>query len=109
MRAEEPAAHARIVAEGRKIANGRGNFWRIEREGVAPSYLLGTFHSPLAIPHVSPEAWQALQTPLIRHSLPDNRKTLEALFRYSFEQGLASRELTVEELFFPGSLEWTEA
>ena len=62
LRAEDPAAHARIVAEGRKIANGQGNFWRIEREGVAPSYLLGTFHSPLAIPHVSPEAWQALDT-----------------------------------------------
>ena len=28
-----------------------------------------------------------------------NRKTLEALFRYSHEQGLASRELTVDELF----------
>ncbi len=30
-----------------------------------------------------------------------NRKVLETLFRYSYEQGLASRKLTVEELFDP--------
>ena len=37
-----------------------------------------------------------------------NRKTLEALFAYSHEQGLASRMLTIEELFHPLSLEWDE-
>ena len=30
-----------------------------------------------------------------------NRKVLDTLFRYSYEQGLASRKLTVEELFSP--------
>ena len=39
---------------------------------------------------------------------PDNRKTLKALFQYSREQGLASRLLTVEELFHPASLEMRE-
>ncbi len=34
-----------------------------------------------------------------------NRKTLEALLRYSHEQGLAKRLLTVEEMFHPASLE----
>ena len=38
-----------------------------------------------------------------------NRKTLEALFRYAHEQGLASRELKVEELFVPSTLELLEA
>ncbi|MEH6549645.1 MAG: twin-arginine translocation signal domain-containing protein [Pseudomonadales bacterium] len=33
-----------------------------------------------------------------------NRKTLEALFRYSYEQGLSRRQLTIEELFVPESL-----
>ena len=37
-----------------------------------------------------------------------NRKALEALFRYSFEQGLTSRELTVEELFDPSTLTFLE-
>ena len=37
-----------------------------------------------------------------------NRKTLETLFAYSHRQGLASRLLTVEEVFLPGSLEFEE-
>ena len=42
------------------------------------------------------------------YGIGPNRKTLEALFRYSYKQGLASRELTIEELFHPKSLELTE-
>ncbi len=38
-----------------------------------------------------------------------NRKTLETLFRYSHQQGLCSRELTIEELFKPGILELSES
>jgi 4,5-dihydroxyphthalate decarboxylase len=38
-----------------------------------------------------------------------NRKSLEALFRYSHEQGLASRELKIEEIFEPATLRFTEA
>jgi 4,5-dihydroxyphthalate decarboxylase len=35
------------------------------------------------------------------YGIGPNRKTLEALFRYSHQQGLCSRELTIEELFEP--------
>jgi 4,5-dihydroxyphthalate decarboxylase len=42
------------------------------------------------------------------YGIEPNRKTLEALFRYSFEQGLASRKLTIEELFHPSTLEFSE-
>ena len=42
------------------------------------------------------------------YGLPENRKALETLFRYSFEQGLSSRRLTVEELFHPTGLALTE-
>jgi 4,5-dihydroxyphthalate decarboxylase len=37
-----------------------------------------------------------------------NRKALEALFRNSHEQGLASRELTIEKLFHFSTLELKE-
>ncbi|MFK5894627.1 MAG: ABC transporter substrate-binding protein [Pseudomonadota bacterium] len=37
-----------------------------------------------------------------------NKKSLETLFRYSYEQGLSSKELTIEELFYPASMEFTE-
>jgi 4,5-dihydroxyphthalate decarboxylase len=42
------------------------------------------------------------------YGIEANRKTLETLFRYSYEQGLASRELTIEELFHPSTLEFAE-
>ncbi len=42
------------------------------------------------------------------YGIKPNRKTLELLFRYSHQQGLSSRELTIEELFEPASLELTE-
>ena len=43
------------------------------------------------------------------YGIETNRKTLEALFRYSYQQGLCSRELTIEDLFEPASLELTES
>jgi 4,5-dihydroxyphthalate decarboxylase len=43
------------------------------------------------------------------YGIETNRKTLEALFRYSYQQGLCSRELTIEELFEPSSLKLTES
>jgi 4,5-dihydroxyphthalate decarboxylase len=38
-----------------------------------------------------------------------NAKTLNALFQYSYEQGLAKKRLTIEELFHPSSLELAES
>jgi len=38
------------------------------------------------------------------YGIEPNRKTLETLFRYSYEQGLANKELTIDELFHPSSI-----
>jgi 4,5-dihydroxyphthalate decarboxylase len=43
------------------------------------------------------------------YGIEPNRTTLEALFRYSHQQGLCSRELTIEELFVPASLKLAES
>jgi 4,5-dihydroxyphthalate decarboxylase len=43
------------------------------------------------------------------YGIGPNRKTLETLFRYSQQQGLCSRELTVEELFVLASLDLVES
>ena len=39
------------------------------------------------------------------YGIEPNRKALEALFRYSYEQGLAKKNLTIEELFHPSTLD----
>jgi 4,5-dihydroxyphthalate decarboxylase len=38
------------------------------------------------------------------YGVPDNRETLEAMFRYSVEQGLSKRKIDCEEFFAPGTL-----
>ena len=39
------------------------------------------------------------------YGIEPNRKTLELMVRYSYEQGLAVRRLAVEEMFAPGTLD----
>jgi 4,5-dihydroxyphthalate decarboxylase len=39
------------------------------------------------------------------YNLQDNRKTLDAVIRYEFEQGMIKKKPNVEELFFPASLQ----
>ena len=41
----------------------------------------------------------AIATPLVRHGIIANRKELEAITQYSFEQGLTPRKLALEEVF----------
>ncbi len=43
------------------------------------------------------------------YGIDANRKTLESLFRYSHQQGLCSRELKIDEIFEPTSLELSES
>ncbi|MEZ5805972.1 MAG: TraB/GumN family protein [Rhizobiaceae bacterium] len=42
--AGKPAELARIEAEAAKVINGDRLLWKIEKEGVEPSYLFGTMH-----------------------------------------------------------------
>ena len=42
------------------------------------------------------------------YGIPETKKALETLFRYSHEQGLASKQLSIEELFHPSALRLTE-
>ena len=42
------------------------------------------------------------------YGMEANRKTLDTLFRYSYEQKLSSRQLTINELFHSSSLEFNE-
>ena len=42
------------------------------------------------------------------YGIESNRKTLETLFRYSYEQGLSKKKLSVEDLFHYSSLKFME-
>jgi uncharacterized protein YbaP (TraB family) len=44
LKIEQPGLYEEILSEGAKVPNGRGLFWKVEKGGLAPSYLLGTMH-----------------------------------------------------------------
>jgi len=75
--------------------------------------------------HLNKMGWAAISLPWVPQEIEEtralmgenfwpygikkNRKALEALCKYSHEQGLASKKLTIEELFHPSSLKFTES
>lgn len=44
LKVKSPTSHAAIMAAADKIKNGDAILWKVEREGLAPSYLFGTVH-----------------------------------------------------------------
>lgn len=69
MRASDPARLEAIETEAAAVPNGKGVFWKITREGLAPSYLLGTIHLTdprvLTMPQGAAEAHQAAKVIVI--------------------------------------------
>ncbi|NWK56484.1 ABC transporter substrate-binding protein [Verrucomicrobiaceae bacterium N1E253] len=78
-----------------------------------------------ALAHIVKMAWADISLPWVAkdveetrklmgdnfwpYGIEPNRKTLNALFQYSHEQGLAKKQLTIEELFHPSTLEFLES
>lgn len=60
MEKDNPEQLASLRAEAAKIPNGQGIFWKVEKEGLKPSYLLGTMHVTdprvLTMPKGAPDA-----------------------------------------------------
>lgn len=58
----------------------------------------------LAAGLIAPEAGAALAKPVLQHGIAANRATLETAARYSHEQGLTPRLVTLDELFAASTL-----
>ncbi len=43
------------------------------------------------------------------YGIESNRKTLNALFQYSYDQGLANKRLQIEDLFHPSTIDFAES
>ena len=52
MQAKSPDRYKKVIDEAGALANSEAVFWKIEKDGVAPSYLLGTMH--LTDPRIAP-------------------------------------------------------
>ncbi|WP_117195155.1 TraB/GumN family protein [Rhizobium terrae] len=84
LKVENPASYARVIAEGDRVLNGRNIFWKIEKAGLAPSYLLGTMHVTdprvLKMPPGAQEAQSQARTIVVESDeVLDERKSMAAL------------------------------
>lgn len=80
----DPAAYGRLVAEAKATPNGQGIFWKIEKAGIAPSYLLGTMHVTdprvLAMPDGARAAYENAETVVVESDeIAGERKASAAL------------------------------
>ncbi|TXH82865.1 MAG: polysaccharide biosynthesis protein GumN [Rhizobium sp.] len=81
----DPAKYAAIIADGDKVENGKGIFWKIERPGLKPSWLLGTMHVSdsrvLTMPKGAADAVAAADTIVVESDeILDDKKAAAALF-----------------------------
>jgi uncharacterized protein YbaP (TraB family) len=59
----DPKAHKEVMEQAAAVKNGEAIFWKIEKDGVEPSYLLGTAHvTDPRVTRMPPEAQSALKT-----------------------------------------------
>lgn len=83
----DPATYDKIVAEAAKTPNGKGIFWKIEKAGLSPSYLLGTMHVTdprvLAMPTGASEAVAGASTIVIESDeILDEKKAAAAMLMH---------------------------
>ena len=79
---------------------------------AAYDYLAGVAYIKDILPWVAHEfeaTKELMGENYFSYGIEPNRRTLEALFRYSHEQGLCSRQLKIEEIFAAESLELLES
>ena len=61
LKADDPATAKALQDKAAAIINANGRFWKVEKPGVAPSYVYGTFHVAKAVEFVPDAAWAALE------------------------------------------------
>ena len=105
LRQNEPARYAEAVKEADATPNGKGIFWKIEKPGLKPSWLLGTMHVTdprvLNLPPRAQEAHDGADTIVIESDeiLDEKKATASLLMRpdlMMFTDGT-----TIEKLLSP--------
>lgn len=80
----DPAAYARLRAEADAVPNGKGIFWKIEKDGLPASWLLGTMHVTdprvLAMPQAARMAYAEAATVIVESDeIADEKKAGAAI------------------------------
>ncbi len=80
----DPEAYARILASAGDTLNGSSKFWKVEKKGLAPSWLLGTMHFAdprvVKIPPVIEAAYKGAKTVIVENTqILDKEKVKAAM------------------------------
>ena len=87
------------------VFNAYSQAKQMQYEAMGEQWILGTLHW---FGQEFEETRELMGENFWPYGIDANRKTLDALLRYSHEQGLAKKRSTVEELFHPSSLHFSE-
>lgn len=84
LQASNPAAYKAALEDVAKIPNSEGIFWKVEKEGTNPSWLLGTMHVTdprvTALPEAAREPYKAARTMVIESTdVLDEQKIAAAM------------------------------
>lgn len=109
----DPTKLAALEAEAAAIPNGKGIFWKIERDGIATSWLLGTMHVTdprvLALPSEAPAAFEAAATVIVESDeIIDEKKSAAAILMRPDLTMFADNK-TIADFLKPGDRERLEA
>ncbi|WP_454852352.1 TraB/GumN family protein [Rhizobium binxianense] len=113
LRQSDPTRYAEAVKEADATPNGKGIFWRIEKEGVRPSWLLGTMHVTdprvLVLPPGAQAAHDAADTIIIESDeILDEKKAAFALLAKP-ELTMFTDGTTIDKLLSPQDYKRLEA
>jgi len=80
----DPGTYETVLREAAETPNGKGIFWKIEKDGLPPSYLLGTMHVTdprvLKMPKGAPEALATSSTIVVESDeILDDKNAAAAL------------------------------
>jgi uncharacterized protein YbaP (TraB family) len=84
LKQSDPARYAEVVKEADAVLNGKGIFWKIEKPGLKPSWLLGSMHVTdprvLSLPAYAQAAHDSADTIVIESDeILDEKKAAAAL------------------------------
>lgn len=100
LRADDPAAVDAMYAHAAEVQNGEGRFWKVERAGLTPSYLLGSFHAAEAVDTVNDRIWSkfaaaahvVVEVDLEQQAAMEARMATDVAFSFDLEgPGLRAR------------------
>lgn len=113
LRTSDPRKSAAIDADAARTENGSGLLWKIEKPGVAPSYLFGTMHMTdprvVTLPPAARKAFDAAGTMVIETTDVLDQSRMMAVMAQRPDLMMFTDTTTLKSLLTPDEIETVDA